>query len=283
LKEKTGVPLVIDFRDAWTLNPYSGNYLLKSLKDLNERFERHVFESADYIVTTSNGTREDYISKYPFVKSKMSTIYNGFDLDDFPEEKNIDSFDKFTIAYTGYFYGLRTPELLFSAFNKIFKNKLIPKDKFQFIWVGRDAPFVHKLIDKYDVQDVVKYEGFVSQKEAVEYLYKSHLLFLLSAPGDKWSIAAKTFEYIASGKPVLTLTQNKEVEELIKEYSHNSYVVTSQNTDEVVDAIVDAHNKWENGEIEGKTNIKMEGFRDQFNRGKLTRKMTAIFDEITSG
>lgn len=185
LKSITGIPLVIDFRDAWTLNPYSTNYLLKSLENLNEKLEKNVFESADYIVTATEGIKSDYISKYPFIKQKITTIFNGFDLDDIP--KNITTFNKFTIVYTGSFYGVRSPELFFAALEKILKNDLISKDKFQFLWAGRDVLFVHELAREYEIEDIVNYIGLVSKKEADELLYKSHLLFLLIGSTDEVS------------------------------------------------------------------------------------------------
>lgn len=282
LRSITGVPLVVDFRDAWTLNPYSTNYLLKSLKNLNERLERYVLESADYVVTATEGIKSDYVSKYRFVKSKIMTILNGFDLDDIP--KDVIPLDKFTIVYTGFFYGVQSPELFFAALEKILKNDLIPKDEFQFIWAGRNAPFVHKLAREYNIEDIVNYIGLVSKKEAEELLYKSHLLFLLIGSTDEVSqnttLTGKIFPYLASGKPILALIPNGTAKELIGKYSDNSYIISSGNTDVVVDAIVEAYNKWKDGETEGKTNSKTEEFRRQFNHETLTKRLLEVFEKV---
>jgi glycosyltransferase involved in cell wall biosynthesis len=125
----------------------------------------------------------------------------------------------------------------------------------------------------------------VSKKEADELLYKSHLLFFLMGDTEKVSqnttLTGKIFPYLASDKPILALIQKGTAKELIEKYSDSSYIITSQNVDEVVSAIMDAYNKWKNGEIKDKINNRTEEFRKKFNYETLTRKLVKVFENVS--
>ena len=284
LKEITGIPFIIDFRDAWTLNPYTTNYLFNSLEKKNNQLEKEVIESADHIITATDGIKTDYVAKYPFTKSKITNILNGFDLEDIPS--SVTTFNKFTIAYTGFFYGKQTPELLFAALGEIVKNNLIPKDKLEFRWAGRDAVFVHKLIEKYKIHPIVNYMGLISKKDADEILYRSHLLFFVIGNTDEVSqnstLTGKIFPYLASGRQILAIIPDGSAKELIEKYSDN-YIITSGNVDEIVDAILDSYNQWENDQKCYTMTRKTEQFREHFNCETLTKHLGGIFDNTVGG
>lgn len=284
LKEITGVPFVLDLRDAWMLNPYAGQYLFSSLKKTDENLEKFVFKSADFIITATDGIKSDYVMKYPFVKSKISTIMNGFDLDDVPI--NIHPSEKFIIVYTGFFYGTRTPNLLFAALNIILTNKLIPEEKIEFLWAGRNAPFVHNLAERYHIQSIVKYIGVVSKKEADELLYRSHLLFFVIGSTEEISqnttLTGKIFPYLASGTPILAVVPEGSAKKLLEKYSDSSYIITSGNVDEVVGAILNAYTAWQSGMTVNKSSSKTEEFRRCYNYKTQTQQLAGIFDELIS-
>lgn len=284
LKEITGVPFVIDLRDAWTLNPYTGNYLLSSLKRTDDNLEKYVLRSADLIVTATEGIKSDYMMKYPFVGSKISTIVNGFDQDDIPV--NIQPFEKFTIVYTGFFYGVQTPELLFSAIDIILRGHLMPKEEVQFLWAGRDASFVHRLAERYHIQTIVKYIGAVSKKEADELLYRSHLLFFVIGSSEEVSqnttLTGKIFPYLASGTPILAVIPEGSAKKLLEKYSDSSYIITSGNVDDVVGVILNAYTAWQSGITVNKLSSKTEEFRRCYNYKPQTQQLAGIFDELIS-
>jgi len=282
LKRITGIPFVVDFRDAWTLNPYKGKYLLPSLKWLDESFEGSVLSSADHILTTTEGTKEDYIQKYPYVESKISCMFSGFDVDDIPI--SIDKFDKFTIIYTGFFYGVQMPNNLFSALKKIINDKYIPEEKIQFLWVGPNNSVIHNLIKEYGISDIVNYMGLKSKGEADALIYKSHLLYYLLGYTEKVSqfhvIPAKIFPYLASGISLLAETSVGDSERMIREYSDNSYIITDGDDIKIMNSIIKAYKEWELGKVNYKLSEKTLKFRNDFDFRNITGDLSKIFDDI---
>lgn len=285
LSKITGVPFVLDLRDAWTLNPYSTGYLFDTLRKFDNMLEEYVFQFADFIVAATDGIMNDYITKYPFIKSKVMTIPNGFDLDDIPQSSS--HFEKFTIVYTGFFYGSRSPELLFAAFKEILQKNMIPKRSIQFLWAGRDAPFVHKLAEKYQIKEIVNYIGIVSKKEADTFLYRSHLLFLVIGNTEEASenntLTGKIFPYLASGTPILAVIPDGAARELLEEYSDASYVINSDDLDAAVDAIMDVYTQWRDNKM-GKDmdhSPKTNRFRQDYNYKALSKRLAGVFTRVS--
>ena len=283
LSELTGIPFILDLRDAWTENPYSGEYLTKILKNIDQALEKKVFISADYIITATDGIQTDYQNKY--LLNNICTIFNGFDLADIPE--TYATHDCFTITYTGFFYGVRTPEMLFAALRKIIKNNIIPKSELQFLWAGRKAPHIFKLADMYEIRDIINYVGLISKNEADNLLYMSDLLFFVIGSTEQISqnntLTGKLFPYLASGTPILAVIPDGDAKKLIEQYSDNSYIITSGNIDDIVEAIVDGYIKWKSGFHIQRSDNKVKEFRKEYNYRALTEKLARIFDLVSAG
>lgn len=288
LKAATGIPLVIDFRDSWTINPHYCNYLLNFLKKIDGMWEKHVFGSSDFILTATDGIKDDYLKKYPFVQSKILSIPNGFDYADVPE--SIVPFDKFTITYTGFFYGVQSPELLFAALDVILKNNLISENEIQFLWAGRDTSFVHDLIGHYHIENICSYIGLVSKKEADELLYRSQMLFFVIGQSEdislKSTLTGKIFPYLSSGKPILAVIPDGPAREMILEYSDRSYIIDLERSldciNEIVGAIMHEYKIWKSGVDTEILSDRTRIFRSKYNYEALSKKVADVFDMVSS-
>ncbi|HIH03148.1 MAG TPA: glycosyltransferase family 4 protein [Methanoregulaceae archaeon] len=283
LKEKTGLPLVIDFRDAWTLAPNPITYVHPALRRKNERLEVEAFRAADRIVTATEGIAEQYAEKYPFAAEKLVSILNGFDCDDIP--RRAEPFEKFTIAYTGFFYGAQSPHVFLQALGRIVREHLIPDDELQFLWAGRDVPRVREMIRDEGIGHVVRYLGLVPKREADELLYRSHLLFFLLGENEQVTqrriLTGKIFPYLASGRPVLALVPEGDARDLIERYSGDSYIITNGPVDEVVRAILDAYRRWKAGDQPTTMDPRTGEFRRRYNYRARTGELAAVFDSLT--
>lgn len=284
LKERTRLPLVLDFRDAWTLGPDPIKYLHPALERRNERLEEEAFRAADRIVTATEGIAEQYAEKYPFAAEKLVPILNGFDCDDIPE--TVEPYEKFTIAYTGFFYGTRSPHLFVKALERILKNRLIPADDIEFVWAGRDAPWVRTMFRDAGLDPIMRYLGLVPKTEAERILYRSHLIFILIPQDERASqqrvLTGKIFPYLASGRPILALVPEGDAQKLIAEYSDNAAIITNNSVDDVVAAIIDAYRRWKAGEQALVVGKKTREFRRRYNYRVRAGELAAVFDEVSS-
>lgn len=282
LKKLTKKPLIIEFRDPWSFNP-SLRYGMKIHQWVNINLESFVLKNLDHLILVTIGMLNGYVERYPNLKYKISLIYNGFDLTNF-QFREIKSFDKFTIIYTGSFYGVQSPELFFRGLRKVIDEKIIPKNKMQVLLVGHKAKFVEKLIEKYSLREIVNYKDFVSVKEANRCILKSHMLLLVigcNKQDGSHVLTAKIFQYLATGKSILALVPEGDASEMIRTYSDNFYIISDHdNVDKIAEAIYDCYTKWKEGKFNKELSKKTVEFRKRFNREEETRQLAEIFDKI---
>jgi glycosyltransferase involved in cell wall biosynthesis len=284
LKKATGVPFVLDLRDAWTPGPHPVPYIRPGLAARDERQEREAVGSADWIVTATPGIRDAYLEKYPSILERSSTILNGFDVDDIPAQ--VAPFPRFTIAYTGFFYGARSPERFITALGRIVRQGLIPQDELRFVWAGRPAPFVWDLIRREGAEPVVDYVGLLPKAEADALLYRSHLLFLLpfaevEEGADRQVLTGKIFPYLASGRPILGLMPDGDARRMVEEYAETAYLVSSGDTDEIVGAILDAYARWKGGTLRTEPSERTRRFRERFDVRNRAAELASVLDAVS--
>lgn len=282
LKARTGLPFVLDLRDAWTLAPNPITYVHPALMRRNERLEEEAFRMADRIVTATEGIAKQYAEKYPFAADKFVPILNGFDCDDIP--RDAEPFPTFTIAYTGFFYGAQSPNLFVEALAAVLKDGLIPEGEVEFLWAGREAPWVLSMFRDAGIGGIVRYLGLVPKAEADRILYRSHLLFFLLGENDRVSqrriLTGKLFPYLASGRPILAIVPEGDARNMIARYADRPYLVSSGSVDDVKAAILDAYRRWKASETTGAIGEKTREFRRRYNYRERTRELAAVFDSL---
>jgi glycosyltransferase involved in cell wall biosynthesis len=182
---------------------------------------------------------------------KFHLIYNGVDPDDF---SNISAkkFDKCTIVYTGLinetFY---SPEILFKSIVELKNERSDLSSAIQFIFLGKITQPVFDLIEKYDIDDIVFYKGFLPKKETISYIKGANYLLLLLNPGvtDYLTISGKIFEYLFSENKILALIPKKSAAgEILKDYS-NSLILNPLDVKIIKQTIKDIVNNSEKEQI----------------------------------
>ena len=285
LKDKYNLPLVVDFRDAWSLDPYKEGSRLK--KFLYGRVfpvvERWVMKNADSIILNTPSTLKAYQNLYPSLSSRMAYLTNGFDENDFSEvnsQYTTRSKEEMHLLYCGRFGILdRKPDLILKAIKKAV-NAGIPM-KLSFI--GNQPESVLDTINTLGLQEDVNIVGQVPHVEAIKAMFQCDVLILYMEPSNfsHQSIAGKTFEYIRTGKPILYIGPEGDNQNLISKYVMNNEVVTSFTVDAVFDAICRMFSCWEAGSMQEIYSVSDE-FLSMYSRENLTKALVSIFDKCLS-
>jgi glycosyltransferase involved in cell wall biosynthesis len=279
LKRKTQKPFVVDFRDPWTLNPFK-KFPTEFHERIENRLEKKVLMSADYVITVSQPYREKLIEKYPFLKSKCEVIMNGFDSDDFRDLKRLTLGGKFRILHTGSLYGLRTPKYFLFALQKLFQEKTQLRKQIEVKFVGNYGKETPILVDKLGLNDVVELVGYIPHKECLELMVNSHILLLIVASEGYHTsgiVTGKLFEYLASGRPVLALAPKENIVADIVRSANAGLTVSSENVEPIKDAILELYNMWKEGK-----SIKEKGDISIYDRRFLTQRLAQIFENVLS-
>lgn len=278
LKKYTGKPLVLDFRDPFTVEKVKFNQSTKFRKYILKKIEKWMLSKADIFIVTSEETRNAYINCYPWIEEKSYTIHNGVDLPninkDFPlANKNT----KFTIIYAGlYFYTQHEwdPEFFFNALNLLKQDDTLDSTNFQFIFYGEGYKGIQEISEKFKIHDLVYSYARIPYQELIPKILSSHLQLLRTR---ELAIPAKLFDGIYLNVPFLATIPEGETASLIRKYSPSSYIITEQKPEPVADAIQDAMKRYENNDI---FDNYIQKFENKFSREKLTKKLIKILETL---
>jgi glycosyltransferase involved in cell wall biosynthesis len=265
VKRLLGKPLVVDFRDPWLSNSHA--HFSPYEKLWIRRLERLVIQGCSRLILNTNGAEAEYRRRYPSHAHKFVTIPNGYD-ELIPARPN-PSNSPFRIVHVGAFYLNRTPTNLLHALVALNNPDI------EFVHVGEDSHDFKGFIGRANMRILAR----VSRNEALEMMRTGSLLYLKQGqePGlaRSSSIASKTYEYLATGLPILADCPPGDNLEIVQKYASRSYVVKSGSVSELQEAIETAYAERQSVV----PHIREEFVRD-FDRGRLTGLLASLFDEL---
>ena len=262
---------IADFRDPWTEISYYKHLKLTKKSDKKHRqLETEVFKNADITLATSYSDAENFCKN----GANAFCITNGFDETDSPQtHKKSTHQTKFTLSYIGVLEQLRNPENLWEALDYLVKANPDFAENFCLKFVGRIDDKIIDKIEKSGLKNHIFNLGYVSHDKAVEEMANSSLLLITNFPNDssKGIIPGKIFEYLATGKQIISFGPNEaDVAKILDETKagkHFSY----NDSKKIEDFILDKFELWKNGNIaENKQSI------EQFSRRNLAKQLSEI-------
>lgn len=258
-------PVILDFRDAWTLNPYMPHSKIHST--ITRMQERWVLKNAKKVILNTCGAQDLYVKKYPEISHKFTYIPNGFDVLPTSANMNTDG-DLFKIIHLGDFYGPRQPDELLEAL-AVINNPII-----QFIQIGKSFESMDKFSDRVNIKMMAP----LPHNEALELMQTASLLYLKQGqmPGVDYhiAVAAKTYEYIATGLPILAECPPGDNADIVREYASQSYQVMNENRSELVAAISDAYDRRKDMRP-----LVKPTYSEQFSRKYLTKQLIEVIEK----
>jgi glycosyltransferase involved in cell wall biosynthesis len=292
IKKFTGKPLISDFRDAWISDPMLVSNK-KYLRTINACLEKFVVLNSDRIISTNPFVTHDFKRRFSSCRnSKFYTIYNGYDIDDYNFLEDADKHcrrrpDKLTIVYTGRLYGERTPKYFLEALRIAIEEKPQMRACMQVIFVGSherhfDGKTIEDYIEDNKLNDVIKLTGYIHRRESLRYQMDAHVLLLLigivpESKGLTYGLSGKVFDYILSGKPILTLANGGATREFIM---HNKIgeVFCHEDFVGIKNYLCRAFEKWKEGTAEAGNN--MQRFKN-FDFRLLTKELSEHLNKTT--
>ena len=201
LSRRHRLPLVIEFRDRWSDDPY---YPPPGWRRRIDRFaERRIARHAVAITTVSEPWAETYRRTYG---KPVAVICNGYDPDLLAGQAITGGSVglPLRIVYTGGIYpGRRDPTPLFEAI----RNLDASDGDIRVDFYGTDENMVMPLAARYSVQHLVNVHPPVSHREAVEIQRRADVLLLMqwNDPKEQGNVPGKFFEYLGALRPILVL------------------------------------------------------------------------------
>ena len=214
VKKLCHIAWIADFRDPWRNNEQKPWHLHSVLADrINQWLEAKVLWNADRVVCVTPAMNEFYQKIYPRMPSeKWVTITNGFDAEEFCQLGHIPRDQKFTISYVGIFEYARTPDSLLRAVGELLREGLFDGNRLAIRFIGKcryaAGQSVEEMVAQQGLSGIVEIIDLLPRPEALRAMMRSHVLVLL-ANQQKLQVPSKAYEYMAAGRHILAVTEEK--------------------------------------------------------------------------
>ena len=244
LKTMWDVPWIADFRDPWTEIHYAGSLGRNHVVErLDRRLESSVLREADCILTVSSSLQKDLEAR---TDTPVRVIRNGFDTEDFTAVNPSVSSDTFDLVYVGSLFGV--PTGLLDAVATLRDQGEI--NEFRLRFIGECPDTLAGAAEERGLGDIVSSRQPVAHEQAVEEMSRAALLLLTIE--SSWSYAngvipGKTFEYLASGRPILGLGPCEGDAAVILAATGGGQMVSHTDISSIVQIIRSHYSAWEQG------------------------------------
>ena len=206
------VPWVADFRDPWSRAPWREDRFRFAMRAA-AHLERIVVRRTDHIVFVAEGNRDDFAAAYPHLASRFHVIANGCDPSEFDalQRHARQADDTFVLLHAGSLYAGRTPLPLLRALATAIGRGVVDPQRFRLRFLGTAAlpsGDLAGLCRSLGLEQVVEFLPRVEREASLRAMVDASALLLLQ-PGHTVAVPGKLYEYLAAGRPILTIADGE--------------------------------------------------------------------------
>lgn len=200
-----GIPYVIDHRDAWRLNCYTGEEQGTDDPRVAE-LETRYFAHAHEIWFVNEPIRAWHQDRYPDVADRMRVVENGFDPVAAPAPQLDGPGPDHPLRFT--YVGSVRPQV---PLPELLDGWVQARDEFPSLATASFSVYgplarrgMHRSLLDGAADFGVHYGGSVGKKD-LERIYASSDVLVLAIGGGRFVTSGKVYEYVASGLPIVSI------------------------------------------------------------------------------
>ncbi len=296
-----GVPWIAGLRDPWALDEMAV-FPTGLHRRLELRRMRRLLRSAAAIVMSTPEAAAELLRVFPELAAKpVLAIPNGYDAADFAVSVPAREDVMFRIVHSGYLHtdlGLRQRRTrllrrllggqlkgveilprshvyLLKALEQLFERDPGLKDRVEVVLAG-----VLSDADRSLIADLpfVRTPGYLTHNDSLALVRSADLLFLpmqkLPTGRRSTTVPGKTYEYLASGRPVLAAVPEGDARDILIA-AGTAQICDPDDTDAMTQALENAARRWERGEISPDPDPSVV---ERYDRARIADDFAQAFD-----
>ncbi len=309
VRAKIQIPIILDFRDPWA---FDGWQVQKSYIHWRKLFAEmsNALSHADGVIANTSEVGRLFSTEFSHMTDeKLEVIENGYDAEDF-EEVPLHSFskapEKIKLVFTGslctdyleYYSGLKGVAKKFIQYSAekidysgrtlvpILKALEVLQSsgnelgfKFQIHCYGVFTEADRQSVSASGLEDIVFFHGYVPHKESIHKICNADALFLpLHGLGNGCRsriVPGKTYEYLATGRPILGCLPEGDARDLVMQ-SENGFVADPCDYQSIIAALEQLSKKVESSNSSSASNT----FVKRYERRELTVRLASFVKKI---
>jgi len=273
LKKRLNTPWIADFRDPWTnIDFYEELRLTRWADRKHHRLEETVIKRADAIVSISRTMQKEFESK-----GARASYYipNGYDHEDFPQTP-LPHPEKFTLLHAGTLGPARNPENLWKVLRDLVRDPEFEK-ALEIQLIGKIDISVKSSIERYGLKKFTSFIPYLSHRELIVAERRAAVLLLLvnRSPNAKGILTGKLFEYLAIGRPILSIGPPDGEAAQILEETKRGKTSFYDDQDDIRKNLWEYYRLWKENDIFKSDNTT------NYSRQLLSKEISELFFELT--
>lgn len=268
---------VADFRDGWTQNADFFPQLSPSMRQKSAELERQVARATDAITAISEPITEHFRQLNAGDSKPVITLPNGFDKQDI--EKAVPrKWPGFSFLYSGTIYGDRTAEPIFQAAAEACRRSADLARELRLVFVGafgqdlRDLATRHGLADRLIIPGTMSYLESLGAQKGADAL----ILLLAETPNVEIILTQKIFEYLATRRPVWTLTPSSSACAKLVEELQAGVVADPASPETGAQALVEIYDSVRSGHWNAPPAERLQPFSRRHQTGQLAEILDVL-------
>jgi glycosyltransferase involved in cell wall biosynthesis len=282
IKRLGALPLVVDYRDAWTLGPYKKSSIMSKIisRILFPWMEKNVLSDVDGLVVNTPSALSAYPAAFPHLNDRIIMIPNGYDENDFKDFRTAPNKDKMILLHCGRFgVAGRDPICLLAAIKQLIDRHI----QIQLRIIGQPGSDFGRRIADLGLSRFVQVVGQIPHRTAIASMGQCDVLVVYQEQHNTriTPIAGKTYEYLRTGKPILAITPPGDNLDLIEQYAQRYETAEPDDTAAVARSINALYEDWKQSRFK-KYKVSPKDYRKRFNREALAARLAMFFNQIVT-
>jgi len=266
-------PVVIDFRDPWTLN--FQDFYHGFARRLSDVLEGWSVRPAARLITVTGHQARDLARLYPAAAARIRTIPNGFDHEDMIHGPRVpDGRCVVTLMGTSYedfrhvLQAIRLAAAADADFSRLFR----------FRWIGA-KPSAADQARQLGVEANVELLDRQPHDEALRLAARSDALWLevVLQPNAEYVHCSKAFEYLGLERPIIGTVPRSSASWALVAPVGAERLIESRDPAAIARLFADVFADWKAGRLQVRSNAE---YVSRFRRDVLTGQLAAVLDEV---
>lgn len=279
LAKLTGLPLILDLRDPYTVDPiYTGRWSALGLR-LAQRIERAQFKRASAVILNTKASQDAYRQAYEGVipAERFTFIRNHFDpslYDGQPTPPGAEG--PFKIIFFGHLTPIRNSVLFLDALKALIDERDLSPSQLRFYTLGDRTSADTQQVQALGLSAYVEALPWLPFTESRALLGSCDLLLDLTSERHYMRISGKLYDYLAAERPILCLSENEEMRQIFE--ATQAGRVVSNDISLVTQALGDFYDQKRSG-------VPFEPNREavyQMSAGPAAERLAWLLNEATS-
>jgi glycosyltransferase involved in cell wall biosynthesis len=216
--QRRRLPLIVDFRDPWSLQEAKMRRTPPPTRALIRAFESRVFRRAARIVLNTESAREAYVARYAgrIGAERFTCIRNASDPGLFHPATPAPA-GRWTVLHFGHFRQLVPAEPLLEGFARFVAAEKLGPETARLLFQGSLPAHAREEAAALGLDPYLEVQPSLPYRDSLALLGAADVLALVATGDMALTVPAKLYDYLAARRPVLAVTDQPEPARLVRE------------------------------------------------------------------